>query len=66
MKYVVAFGRFWWNFIVGDDWLAAVGIILGIAATAGIATSGIATWWVMPLVVLIVLVVSLRRATAAG
>ena len=25
MKYVKAFGLFWWNFIVGDDWTVAAG-----------------------------------------
>ena len=66
MKYVVAFGRFWWDFVVGDDWVAAAAIIVAIGVTAAIAASGIATWWVMPLAVLLVLVVSLRRATTAG
>ncbi|MBV8479700.1 MAG: hypothetical protein JOY72_05280 [Actinobacteria bacterium] len=66
MKYVVAFGKFWWNFIVGDDWVAAVMIIAAIGITALVAAGGIASWWVMPLAVLLVLVVSLRRATASG
>ncbi|MBV8066295.1 MAG: hypothetical protein JOY73_12285 [Actinobacteria bacterium] len=66
MKYVVAFGKFWWNFVVGDDWVAAVMIIAAIGITALVAAGGIASWWVMPLAVLLVLVVSLRRATAAG
>ena len=29
-----AFGRFWWNFIVGDDWLAAAGVAVALAVTA--------------------------------
>jgi hypothetical protein len=64
MKYLASFGRFWWNFVVGDDPLAAAGIVAAIGVTAALAASGIAVWWVMPLAVVIVLYVSLRRATA--
>jgi hypothetical protein len=28
MKYVVAFGRFWWDFIIGEDWKIAAGVAL--------------------------------------
>jgi hypothetical protein len=63
MKYVASFGRFWWNFVVGDDPLAAAGIVAAIGVTAALAASGIAVWWVMPLAVVIVLYVSLRRAS---
>lgn len=66
MRYVVGFGRFWWNFVVGDDWTAAAGIVVGIGATAALAASDIAVWWVMPLAVVIVLSVSLRRAASAS
>jgi hypothetical protein len=65
VKYVVAFGRFWWNFVVGDDWRVAVLVIVAIGATAALAASGIAVWWVMPLAVVLVLAVSLRRATSS-
>ena len=59
MKHVVAFGRFWWDFIIGDDWLAAAGVAVALAATALVAT-----WCILPPAVAIVLAVSLRRATA--
>jgi hypothetical protein len=62
---IAAFGRFWWNFIVGDDWLAAAGIGVAIAATAAVAAGGIAAWWLLPLATVLVLYVSLRRAIAA-
>jgi hypothetical protein len=58
-----AFGAFWWDFIVGDDWRIAAGVILALAATAGLATAGLAAWWLLPLIVALVLVVSLHRAT---
>jgi hypothetical protein len=59
---VKRFARFWWDFVVGDDWVAAVGVVLGIGLTAALAASDISVWWVMPLAVAVVLWVSLRRA----
>lgn len=59
MSKVAAFGRFWWDFIVGDDWVAAVGVAVGLAITALLAA-----WWVLPIAVALVLTVSLVRAGA--
>ena len=28
MKYIAAFGRFWWDFIIGEDWKIAAGVAL--------------------------------------
>lgn len=66
MRYVVSFGKFWWDFVVGDDWVAAALVVLAIGVTAAVAASGIAAWWVMPLAVVVVLAVSLRRATGSS
>jgi hypothetical protein len=57
MTRIVAFGRFWWDFVVGDDWVAAAGAIAGLALTAALAA-----WWVMPIAVAIVLTMSVLRA----
>jgi hypothetical protein len=51
-----------WEFVVGDDWRTAVGVALAIALTALIASAGISAWWVMPLAVLGLLALSIRRA----
>ncbi|HEY8724070.1 MAG TPA: hypothetical protein VIL92_09465 [Gaiellaceae bacterium] len=59
MSYIAAFGRFWWNFVVGDDWVAAAGVIAGLGLTAALAA-----WWVLPIAVAIVLTVSVVRATS--
>jgi hypothetical protein len=66
MKYVVAFVRFWWDFIVGDDWRVAVAVIAAIGLTAVIADAGVAAWWVMPVAVVLALLASLRRATRSA
>ncbi len=55
-----------WNFVVGDDWRAAIGVVVAIAATALVATSTVAAWWVLPLAVVALLADSLRRAARAG
>jgi hypothetical protein len=63
MRYVVGFGRFWYDFIVGDDWLAAVGIVVALGATALLAHRDLSAWWLMPVAVVVVLSASLGRAT---
>ncbi len=62
MRRLAAFGRFWWDFVIGDDWLVAVLVAVAIGTTAALAHSGVNAWWLMPVAVLLVLWVSLRRA----
>ena len=62
MKRIAAFGRFWWEFVIGDDWRVAVGVAISIGATALLAEQGVAAWWLLPPVVMLVLYGSLRRA----
>jgi divalent metal cation (Fe/Co/Zn/Cd) transporter len=57
MNAIAGFGRFWWDFVVGDDWVAAAGVIVGLAITVALGA-----WWVMPIVVAIVLTMSVLRA----
>jgi hypothetical protein len=66
VKYVVAFFRFWYDFIVGDDWLVAAGVVVGLALTWVLAHHGLSAWWLMPVVVTLLLVSSLWRATRPG
>ena len=63
MTKIAAFGRFWWDFVVGDDWLSAAGVAVAIGATAALAAGKIAAWWLLPPAVVLVLYVSLQRAT---
>jgi hypothetical protein len=59
---IAAFGRFWWDFVIGDDWTVAAGVVAAIGITAAIAAGDFAAWWFLPLAVVVVLYVSLRRA----
>jgi len=63
MSRVLAFGRFWYGFILGDDWLIAAGVVAAIGITALLADGGVAAWWVMPLAVIALLAGSVRRGT---
>jgi hypothetical protein len=51
-----------WEFVVGDDWRTAVGVVVALALTALVADAGIAAWWVMPVAVVGLLALSIRRA----
>jgi hypothetical protein len=55
-----------WEFVVGDDWRTALGVCGALALTALIAALGIAAWWVMPLAVVGLLWLSLRRFARDG
>jgi hypothetical protein len=35
-QFFVAFGKFLYDFIIGDDWKIAVAVVLGLLATAGL------------------------------
>jgi len=61
MRYLVAFLRFWWNFIVGDDWRVAGGLAVAFVATWVLAHHGFAAWWLLPLAVGLLLVGSVAR-----
>jgi hypothetical protein len=34
VRFVKGFGRFWWDFIVGDDWRIAAGVVVVLTAGA--------------------------------
>ncbi len=55
-----------WDFIVGDDWRTAIGVALALGLTALIAAAGVSAWWVMPVAVLGLLALSIRRATRSA
>jgi hypothetical protein len=61
MSRLSAFGRFWWNFVVGDDWLVAAGLVAALGLTAVVAHDEIDARWLLPPAVVGLLVLSLRR-----
>jgi len=63
-SWVVAFGRFWYHFIVGDDWTLAAAVAIGLVVTGWLTASHIPAWWLMPALVIVMVGISLRRARA--
>jgi hypothetical protein len=61
MVYLKNFLRFWYDFIVGDDWIIAAGVLIAIALSALLAQRGVAAWWLLPIAVVILLAISLGR-----
>jgi hypothetical protein len=62
MTRVQAFFLGVWEFVVGDDWRTALGVVLALGLTALLAETAVSAWWVMPLAVLGLLALSIRRA----
>jgi hypothetical protein len=58
------FALFWYDFVVGDDWLLAAGVLIALAITWSTVRLGITDWVWLPLLVIVVLATSLWRATA--
>ena len=63
-SWIVAFGRFWYDYIFGDDWTVAVVVFIGLGATAVLNANHIVAWWLLPLIVVAMVGISLRRAAA--
>jgi hypothetical protein len=50
-----------WEFVVGDDWRIAAGVVGTLCLTALIATVGLPAWWFGPIATVAILYWSLRR-----
>ena len=61
-----AFAACWYDFVIGDDWVIAAGIVLGLVGTYFLSHAGIVAWWLLPLLIAVLLPVSLWRARRAG
>ena len=60
MRYVRAFGRFWWDStIVGDHRVVAAAVGLGLVRPEILTGLGVDAWWLLPLVVALALAGSL-------
>lgn len=65
LSLVVGFGRFWYDFVIGDDWLAAFGVVAMIAGAYGILQTAAPAFWLGPVAIsttaLLTIVRALRR-----
>jgi hypothetical protein len=53
MKYVRNFFVFWYDFIVGDAWEVAAGVVIALVVSALLASGGLKNlvWLILPLIV---------------
>src|SRR5207302_337648 len=61
VKALRRFGRFWWDFVIGDDWRIAAGVAIALGATAALAAADEPAWWLLPIAVATLLYFSLKR-----
>lgn len=64
MKRVTSFLGFLWEFVIGDDWRIAAGVVVALGVTAAVTDTTIAAWWILPAAVLLLLGASVWRAAA--
>ncbi len=51
-----------WDFVVGDDWRLAFGVVIALSVTALAAGAGATAWWITPVVIGALLGLSVWRA----
>ena len=51
MGYVIGFARFWYDFIVGDDWTVAAGVVAALLITTVFVQLDVVPWLWLPLTV---------------
>jgi hypothetical protein len=66
LSWLIGFGRFWYHFIIGDDWTVAAALAVGLALTALLTRTQFPAWLIIPLIVIVTLRVSIQRTKAAA
>jgi hypothetical protein len=61
VKRLRAFGHFWYDFVVGDDWRLALASAFALGACGLLTHLGVASWWPLPVVVAGSLTLTLMR-----
>ena len=56
------FAAFWYDFLIGDDWRVAAGVVVALAITYGFSRTTVGAWWCLPVAVVILLTFSVWRA----
>ena len=64
MSFVRIVGRFWWDFLVGDDWTIAAGVLVALGLTWGLTeVEDFPAWIVLPVAGALLVTQSVRRAS---
>ncbi len=61
MRYLTGFLAFWYDFVVGDDWTVAAGVVVALVVTALLVRGGVPAWWLLPVAVVALLGASVWR-----
>jgi phage shock protein PspC (stress-responsive transcriptional regulator) len=57
-----SFLAFLYDFVVGDDWRIAVGVVAGLALTYAVSRTSVPAWWLVPVLLVLLLPASLWLA----
>ena len=63
LSWLTGFARFWYRFIIGDDWTIAATVAIALVSTWLLHTAGVAAWWLPPIAAAAAVGVSLRRVS---
>jgi len=66
VQFIRNFVAFWYDFIIGDDWVVAAGVVIALAVTALLVHAGLTVWWLMPIAVILLLAQSVLRIARVG
>ena len=61
VKYIRQFLKFWYDFIVGDDWRLAIGVVVIVGIVVVLAQNGFNWWWLLPVAVACLLTMSVLQ-----
>lgn len=61
IEYTKAFGKFWYNFIIGEDWTLATAAVVGVVIEFYLRINHLTSWYILPLILGFMLGVSILR-----
>lgn len=61
MRALKSFALFWYDFIIGDDWTVAAGVVIAVAVTGVLTRAHVNAWWLLPFAAALLLGLSLLR-----
>lgn len=61
LRSLAGIGRFFYAFVVGDDWTVAAVMLLAMVVTAAMVASQINAWWLVPILAVVMTGVTLWR-----
>ena len=62
MRRVSAVLHFVWDFVIGDDWRIAAGVVVALGATSLASNQSSSVWWILPAAVSVLLAMSVFAA----